>query len=136
MQTLLWAIPLALLQPPAEIVVVSLFTALTIGIFQHGNIQLKLRFWEDIFSIGDNHRYHHHNTKEIGDSNYGGEYIVWDILFGTFHNPKNDKPTEEIGIGTAPNYPQTWMGLMIAPFLPNQKVFGKQENSDDPTETS
>ena len=130
-QTLLWAIPLALLQPPAEVAMISVLMALSIGIFQHANIDAKLGFWEYIFSIGDNHRYHHYNTDGIGDSNYGGEFIVWDILFGTFHNPRGDRPLENIGIGSSPNYPQTMAGLMIAPFLPDQKVFGPEEMESD-----
>lgn len=125
LQALLFAIPTALLQPGEDIVLVSLFMALSIGIFQHANLDMKLGFWEYIFSIGDNHRYHHSPDKEVGDSNYGGEFIVWDILFGTFHNPKNQNPSEKIGIASAPNYPMTWMGLMIAPFLPNQKIFSQ-----------
>ena len=131
-QTLLFAIPLALLQPPPEVAMISVLMALSIGIFQHANIDAKLGFWEYIFSIGDNHRYHHYNTNGIGDSNYGGEFIVWDILFGTFHKPKGERPSERIGIGASPQYPQTMAGLMIAPFLPDQKVFGNdQERAAD-----
>lgn len=131
-QTLIWAIPLALLQPSPEIVMVSVLMALSIGIFQHANIDADLGFWEYIFSIGDNHRYHHYNTDGIGDSNYGGEFIVWDILFGTFYNPKDDRPSEAIGIGASPNYPQSMAGLMIAPFMPDQKVFGPDRKIDSP----
>lgn len=124
-QALFYAIPTALFQPEPHIVFIAILMALSIGIFQHSNIDLKLRFWEYIFSIGDNHRYHHYPIKGIGDSNYGGEFIVWDILFGTFHNPKDERPSDTIGIGTAPNYPLTWAGLMIAPFIPDQKrAFG------------
>lgn len=129
-QTLFYALPFALLQPSAEIVMMAILMQLGIGIFQHSNIDLKLRFWEHIFSIGDNHRYHHYPDKEVGDSNYGGEFIVWDILFGTFHNPKDERPHDRIGIGSAPNYPMTMAGLLIAPFLPNQKIFGP-ENTED-----
>ena len=133
-QTLLWAIPLALLQPPPEVAMISVLMALSIGIFQHANIDAKLGFWEYIFSIGDNHRYHHYNTDGIGDSNYGGEFILWDILFGTFHNPRNDRPLENIGIGSSPNYPQNMAGLMIAPFLPDQKVFGPEQTAAEVSE--
>ncbi|MEP2810110.1 sterol desaturase family protein [Parasphingorhabdus sp.] len=125
-QAILFAIPYALLQPSAEIIMVSILMQLSIGIFQHSNIDLKLGFWEYIFSIGDNHRYHHYPNKEVGDSNYGGEFIVWDILFGTFHKVKGERPHDQIGIGTAPNYPMTMAGLLIAPFLPDQKVFGSR----------
>lgn len=128
-QAFFYVLPFALLQPSAEIIMVSIFMQLSIGIFQHSNIDLKLGFWEYIFSIGDNHRYHHYPNKEVGDSNYGGEFIVWDILFGTFHKVKGERPHDQIGIGTAPNYPMTMAGLLIAPFLRDQKVFGPERES-------
>lgn len=128
-QTFIWAIPLALLQPPPDIVMVSVLMALTIGIFQHANIELKLGYWEYIFSIGDNHRYHHYPIKGVGDSNYGGEFILWDRLFGTFHKVEGERPSDVIGIGASPEYPQTMAGLMIAPFMPDQKVFGPRSQS-------
>jgi len=123
-QVVFYALPFALLQPSAEIVMVAVLMQLTIGIFQHANIDLKLGFWEYVFSIGDNHRYHHYPDKAVGDSNYGGEFIIWDIVFGTFHKVKGERPHDKIGIGTAPHYPMTMAGLMIAPFIPDQTVFG------------
>ena len=130
-QVFFYALPFALLQPSAEIAMVAILMQLTIGIFQHANLDLKLGFWEYIFSIGDNHRYHHYPDKGVGDSNYGGEFIVWDILFGTFHKVKGERPHDNIGIGTAPNYPMTMAGLLIAPFMPDQKVFGPAQSSED-----
>ena len=125
-QAIFYAITLALVQPSAEIALVAVILQLSIGIFQHSNIDLNLGWWEYIFSIGDNHRYHHYPDKGVGDSNYGGEFIVWDILFGTFHNPRDERPHDRIGIGTAPNYPMTVVGLYLAPFMPGQKVFGPE----------
>lgn len=133
-QAIWYAIPLALVQPTAEIALVAVILQLSIGIFQHSNIDLNLGWWEYIFSIGDNHRYHHYPDKGVGDSNYGGEFIVWDILFGTFHNPRDERPHDNIGIGTAPDYPMTVAGLYLAPFLPNQRtVFREDENADPET---
>ena len=134
-QAIFYAIPLALVQPTAEIALVAVILQLSIGIFQHSNIDLNLGWWEYIFSIGDNHRYHHYPDKGVGDSNYGGEFIIWDILFGTFHNPRNERPHDNIGIGTAPEYPMTVAGLYLAPFLPNQKtVF--ETDSNKPSDTN
>jgi len=130
-QAIFYAIPLALVQPTADIVLVALILQLSIGIFQHSNIDLNLGVWEYIFSIGDNHRYHHYPDKGVGDSNYGGEFIVWDIVFGTFHKPRGERPHDRIGIGTAPEYPMTVAGLLIAPFLPDQKVFGPRADEVD-----
>ncbi|MEM7460079.1 MAG: sterol desaturase family protein [Pseudomonadota bacterium] len=135
-QAIFYAIPLALVQPTAEIALVAIILQLSIGIFQHSNIDLNLGWWEYIFSIGDNHRYHHYPDKGIGDSNYGGELIIYDILFGTFHNPRNERPHDNIGIGTAPDYPLTVAGLYIAPFLPNQKtVFARDEEAESAAST-
>lgn len=133
-QALWYAIPLALVQPTAEIALVAVILQLSIGIFQHSNIDLNLGWWEYIFSIGDNHRYHHYPDKGVGDSNYGGEFIVWDILFGTFHNPRDERPHDNIGIGTAPEYPMTVAGLYLAPFLPNQKTVFRTEDVDTETD--
>lgn len=130
-QAIFYAIPLALVQPTAEVALVAVILQLSIGIFQHSNIDLELGWWEYVFSIGDNHRYHHYPDKGIGDSNYGGEFIVWDILFGTFHNPRDERPHDNIGIGTAPDYPMTVAGLYIAPFLPNQKTVFQAEDDGD-----
>ena len=127
-QAIFFAVPIALLQPGPEVVMVSVLMQLAIGVFQHANLGLKLGFWEYIFSIGDNHRYHHY-PNAIGDSNYGGEFIVWDILFGTFHKPKGETPSDKIGISKAPDYPLTWMGLMIAPFLRDQGVFNRSNEA-------
>ena len=121
-QAILFAAPFALLQPSAEIVMVAVFMQLSIGLFQHSNIDLTPEFWEYLFSIGDNHRYHHFPDKKIGDCNYGGEFIVWDILFGTFHKVKGERPSDNIGIGGSPHYPMTLTGLLIAPFLKNQRI--------------
>ena len=118
-----YAIPIALLQPGAEIAMIAILIQLSIGIFQHSNIGINSGFWEYIFSIGDNHRYHHY-PNEKGDSNYGWEFIIWDIVFGTFYKPKGAIPKDKIGISNASNYPLTWVGLMIAPFVPDQSVFG------------
>jgi len=129
-QAIFYAIPLALVQPSAEIAMIALIMQLSIGIFQHSNIDLNLGWWEYIFSIGDNHRYHHYPDKGVGDSNYGGEFIIWDIVFGTFHKVKGERPHDNIGIGTAPDYPMSVAGLYIAPFLPNQKSVFRSPNAD------
>jgi ornithine lipid hydroxylase len=34
--------------------------------------------------------------------------------------PKGQQPSDEIGISDMPNYPKTWLGLMLAPFTYNQ----------------
>ena len=112
----LWGIPLAFIKAPVAIVFVTGLLGRTIGRFQHTNMDLILGPFDYIFSSPKNHRYHHSKKLEEGNSNYGGDVIIWDHLFGTFHLPKGEQPSDDIGIGGMPNYPQTFVGLMLAPF--------------------
>jgi len=112
----LWAIPFAFVKAPVEIVFVTGLVGRTIGRFQHTNMDVLLGPFDYIFSSPKNHRYHHSKKIEEGNSNYGGDVIIWDHLFGTFYLPKGEKPSDDIGIGGMPNYPKTFVGLMLAPF--------------------
>lgn len=136
----LWGIPLAFVQAPVEIVFVTGLLGRTIGRFQHTNMDVILGPFDYIFSSPKNHRYHHSRKLEEGNSNYGGDVIFWDILFGTFHLPKGQQPSDDIGINGMPNYPKTFVGLMLAPFsygsikreaeeLKENEEVKKQENS-------
>lgn len=115
-QSFLWGIPLAFVQAPVEIVFVTGLLGRTIGRFQHTNMDLILGPFDYIFSSPKNHRYHHSAKISEGHSNYGGDVIFWDILFSTFYLPKGKQPSDEIGIEEMPNYPQSFVGLMLAPF--------------------
>ncbi len=117
--SLLWGIPLAFIQAPVEIVFVTGLLGRTIGRFQHTNMDLILGPFDYIFSSPKNHRYHHSAKISEGHSNYGGDVIFWDILFGTFYLPKGQQPSDKIGIEEMPNYPQTFIGLILAPFTYN-----------------
>ena len=115
-QGILWGIPLAFINAPAEIAFVTGFFKNTASRFQHTNMDLILGPFDYIFSTPGNHRYHHSKKLSEGNSNYAGDVILWDILFGTFHFPKGKKPSDDIGLADMPNYPQHWIGLMLAPF--------------------
>ena len=140
-QSLLWGIPLAFLQAPVEIVFVTGLLGRTIGRFQHTNMDVILGPFDYIFSSPKNHRYHHSKNIEEGNSNYGGDVIFWDILFGTFYLPKGKEPSDEIGIGGMPNYPKTFIGLMLAPFTYNHlkkeaEQLSKQKQNDAESEAT
>lgn len=115
-QGFFWAIPLAFVKAPAEIAFVTGFLGTTLSRFQHTNMDLILGPFDYIFSSPKNHRYHHSKKIEEGNSNYGGDVVIWDILFGTFYLPKGQQPSDDIGISDTPNYPQNWIGLLLAPF--------------------
>jgi len=133
LQGILWGIPLAFVNAPAEIAFVTGFFRSTNSRFQHTNMDVILGPLDYIFSTPKNHRYHHSKKLSEGNKNYAGDVILWDLLFGTFHMPKGKKPSDDIGLADLPNYPQHWVGLMFAPFRFNslksdaQKIRAKHE---------
>jgi ornithine lipid hydroxylase len=113
---LIWVVPFTLIQAPADIVFVAGIFSRLIGKLPHSNIDAKLGPLEYVFSGPTNHRYHHSMDIAEGNKNYGGDVMLWDHLFGTFHLPKGQRPSDDIGVGGIPDFPQSWLGLMLAPF--------------------
>lgn len=53
--------------------------------FIHTEVVYKFPHWvEYIFNTPSHHRVHHGTNPEYIDVNYGGVFIIWDRLFGTF----------------------------------------------------
>ena len=50
----------------------------------------RLGFLEYIFVTPSNHRVHHAQNEDYLDANYGGVFILWDRLFGTFIDERSD----------------------------------------------
>ena len=77
-----------------------------------GSLNLIYQFWvhtEHIRRVGplewilvtpSNHRVHHARNPEYIDRNYGGVFILWDRLFGTFKDERVEEPCV-YGITTA-----------------------------------
>ena len=49
----------------------------------------KLGWIEKIFITPSNHRVHHAKNPEYIDANYGGVFIIWDRIFGTYIEEKD-----------------------------------------------
>ena len=50
----------------------------------------RLGILDYIFVTPSNHRIHHAQNKEYIDANYGGVFILWDRIFGTFIDERSD----------------------------------------------
>lgn len=71
------------------------------SLFKHLDIGLPrplARALGQVFATPELHRYHHSERVAETDSNFGNTLIVWDRLFGTFHNAESGGP-ERIGLG-------------------------------------
>jgi len=50
------------------------------------------RWFEFIFNTPSHHRVHHGTNPRYLDSNYAGILIIWDRMFGTFVEERDDDP--------------------------------------------
>ncbi len=85
-------IPLYLAGLPVEVVITV------------GSLNLIYQFWvhtehigrlgpvEWLFVTPSNHRVHHAKNPDYIDKNYGGVFIIWDRLFGTYEKERDDNP--------------------------------------------
>lgn len=110
------SVPLILLgATPRAFLMYTLF-ATVYGQLQHGNFQVRTHALDWIFSTPGLHRFHHSTTSREGNTNYGAILIGWDLLFGTFHRPRDRAFEGPVGIGKLPAFPQGWLAQLASPF--------------------
>jgi sterol desaturase/sphingolipid hydroxylase (fatty acid hydroxylase superfamily) len=109
-------VPLALLGAQLPIfALVNLFSAVH-GAYQHSNVPVRLGPLNWIFSMTELHRWHHSKHIEESNHNYGGNLILWDVIFGTRYLPEDRDPPEEIGMEALPGFPMGFWANMASPF--------------------
>lgn len=85
-------IPMYLLGVPAEVVVTVGSISLIYQFWVHTEHLPKLGWYEWFFVTPSNHRVHHAQNDIYLDRNYGGTFILWDRLFGTFQEELDSEP--------------------------------------------
>lgn len=58
----------------------------------HTELVRKLGWADRVFVTPSNHRVHHGQNDYCIDRNYGGIFILWDRMFGTFAEERDDDP--------------------------------------------
>ncbi|OED44463.1 hypothetical protein ACH42_07395 [Endozoicomonas sp. (ex Bugula neritina AB1)] len=91
-------IPMAILGIPPYIFAVVSLANLLYQFWVHTRHIPKLGWFEWGFVSPSNHRVHHGKNRKYLDKNYGGVFIIWDRLFGTFE--EEDDSYEVIRYGT------------------------------------
>ncbi len=86
---LFWSI-LPLIGFPAEMVTTVLMIHGVYPFFVHTRVIKKLGILEKIFVTPSHHRVHHASNEKYLDKNYGSILIVWDKLFDTFTEEKEE----------------------------------------------
>lgn len=90
--TFVFYIPLYVLGFPAEVIVTVGALNLIYQFWVHTEHVPHLGALERMFVTPSNHRVHHAKNPCYIDKNYGGVFIVWDRLFGTFTPERADEP--------------------------------------------
>ena len=85
-------LPMALLGYPVEVFVVVGLIDLLYQFWVHTEQIGKLGWFDRVFVSPSNHRVHHAVNDIYLDKNYGGILILWDRLFGTFIEEREDTP--------------------------------------------
>ncbi|MEO6688930.1 MAG: sterol desaturase family protein [Dokdonella sp.] len=96
-KAVLGQVPLYILGAPLPVFLwISAVTAIT-GLLTHCNVVMRTGPLDYVFSTPGLHRWHHSRIPAEGNRNYGENFVLWDLLFGTYFNPPR-RPPADIGI--------------------------------------
>jgi sterol desaturase/sphingolipid hydroxylase (fatty acid hydroxylase superfamily) len=105
---------------PSDIFVwVTSITAF-IGMLTHCNVEMRFGVLKYIFNTPAVHRWHHSRIPEEGNTNYGENLMLYDVLLRTFYLPKRRPPAN---IGIRQPMPTNFTGQLLQPFRNTQPVF-------------
>ena len=82
--------PMMLIGVPGEVFITVAGINLVYQFWVHTEHIGHLGFLEKIFITPMNHRIHHAKNKEYIDANYGGVFVIWDRMFGTYTPQRED----------------------------------------------
>jgi len=85
-------LPMALLGYPVRVFAVIALIDLLYQFWVHTQQIGKLGWFDRVFVSPSNHRAHHGVNDIYVDKNYGGMLILWDRLFGSFIEERDDEP--------------------------------------------
>ncbi|CAL4098820.1 unnamed protein product, partial [Meganyctiphanes norvegica] len=121
-------LPLALLGLPPATMMIHVQLGLIVGNLYHCELIPKLskvipgigHVMEFIFNTPSHHRVHHGANKYCIDKNHGGWLIIWDRMFGTFQEEKED---EKITYGTISQKPT--YHIVFLQFVPMVELYNR-----------
>jgi sterol desaturase/sphingolipid hydroxylase (fatty acid hydroxylase superfamily) len=85
-------LPLFVIGFPLEILVTVNAVNLIYQFWVHTQTVRRLGVLDHILITPSNHRVHHAQNERYIDKNYGGMLILWDRMFGTFQDEREDDP--------------------------------------------
>jgi sterol desaturase/sphingolipid hydroxylase (fatty acid hydroxylase superfamily) len=80
----------------------------------HSNVKLDLGPLNRWIATPHYHHWHHADERHAYDRNFGGQLVIWDRLFGTFH--EQARPPHRYGVGG--EVPAGYPAQLLSPFRP------------------
>ena len=109
---LFWWIPAALLGFDKTWVLLAIEGNLVYQFFLHTEQVRKLGWLEKVMNTPSHHRVHHGSNPKQIDTNFGGIFIIWDKLFGTFRS-EEDAGEIKYGVTRMPAKPYNPFYLQV-----------------------
>ena len=111
--TWVFFIPVFLIGVPSYVFVSVASINLIYQFWVHSEHIPKLGWYEKFFVTASNHRVHHAQNENYIDKNYGGVFIIWDRIFGTYKE-EEDHEAPIYGIrGSINTFNPIWANLHI-----------------------
>ena len=110
-------VPLFLIGFPADVLITVAAINLIYQFWVHTQQIRRLGVLDRIFVTPSNHRVHHAQNTPYIDKNYGGIFVLWDRLFGTFAEERDDEPVV-FGVRKAlANWNPFWANFQVYDYL-------------------
>jgi len=110
-------LPLFLIGFPLEILVTVNAVNLIYQFWVHTQVVRRLGVLDFVVVTPSNHRVHHAQNERYIDKNYGGMLIIWDRMFGTFADERDDDPVLFGVRKPLANWNPFWANLQVYDYL-------------------
>ena len=107
-----------LLGIPPEVLVWLLPFTVGSSALVHANLDWDFGVFRYLLVSPVYHRWHHTSAERGGSSNFAGTFPLFDLLFGTFYLPTEQRP-DCYGVDD-PHFPTDFVGQLRHPFAPSR----------------
>ena len=83
--------------------------------FQHANLDYRLGPFRYLLGVAEMHRFHHKREFEDAQVNFGEVFLIWDRLFGSFHDAPRSPGKSEVGLREQ-TVPSSYWSQLLWPF--------------------
>ncbi|MBV1708174.1 MAG: sterol desaturase family protein [Hyphomicrobiales bacterium] len=105
--------PLALLGFPPRVFVIAGLVDLLYQFWVHTELVPHVAWLDRVLVMPSNHRVHHGRNDWCLDRNYGGIFMFWDVLFGTYTPERPDDPVIYGTLTPLASYDPLWGNLKV-----------------------